>query len=264
MVTNCHFEHIQTSPSTNTDLLSRWRNKELTGPTSLMADTQTAGRGRRGRNWLSSPENSLTFSIAYPFNRAGGVAQLSGLSLMCGLSVIYGISEYFQISLNLLKDKGLSLKWPNDILINQAKLAGILVEGGQTTPNDPTWMIAGVGINLSGQSIEATNSGYGVANLNDLFSSEQPIDREKLWKAISHNLIEQFGLLNESGFTVFKDDWNEWNAFKNQAVNLSQDGQVISTGKFIGINDDGALLIETDNQIKTVHNGELSLRLSHD
>lgn len=264
MVTNCHFEHIQTSPSTSTDLLSRWRNKALTGPVSLLADIQTAGRGRRGRNWLSSPENSLTFSIAYPFNRAGGIAQLSGLSLMCGLAVIYGISEYFQISLKVLKGKGLGLKWPNDILINQAKLAGILVEGGQATPNDPTWMIVGVGINLSGQSAEETNSGYAVANMSDLFSSQQPIDREKLWKAISNSLIEQFGLLNESGFSVFKDDWNEWNAFKNQQVNLSQDGQVMSTGKFIGINDDGALLIEADTQIKTVHNGDLSLRLSND
>jgi BirA family biotin operon repressor/biotin-[acetyl-CoA-carboxylase] ligase len=264
MVTNCHFEHISTSPSTSSDLLSRWRNKELTSPLSLMADIQTAGRGRRGRNWQSSPENSLTFSIAYPFNRPGGVANLSGLSLMCGLALIYGISEYFQISLDRLKAKGLSLKWPNDILINESKLAGILVEGGQTTPNEPTWMIIGVGINLSTQNIQNTDSGYGISNLGDLFTLEQSIDREKLWKTISHSFIEQLALFNIKGFSAFKDDWNKWGAFKDQLVDLNQDGKAIASGKLLGINEEGALLIKVGNEIKTVHNGDLSLRLSDD
>lgn len=264
MVTNCLFEHVTTSPSTSSDLLNRWRSGELTKPISLMADIQTAGRGRRGRNWRSSPENSLTFSIAYPFTRPGGVAELSGLSLMCGLALIYGISEYFQVSLEKLREKGLRLKWPNDILINQNKLAGILVEGGQTSPNQPTWMIIGLGINLSPQSIQNTDSGYGIANLGDLFSSIQEINHQKLWKTISNSFIEQLDLFNNAGFAAFKDDWNEWNAFKNQLVNLNQDGQILDSGKFIGINDQGALLIEKDGEIKTVHNGDLSLRLNND
>lgn len=264
MVTNCYFEHTLQSPSTSSELLNRWRNGELTQPLSFMADVQTAGRGRRGRNWLSTPENSLTFSIAYPFTRPGGVAQLSGLSLVCGLALIYGISEYFQINLEKLKEKGLCLKWPNDILINQAKLAGILVEGGQTSPNEPTWMIIGIGVNLFAQAIENLDSGYGVANLSDLFTSSQPIDRQKLWKTITNSFIEQLNLFNAQGFASFKNDWNDWNAFKNQIVNLSQDGKIINSGKFIGINDDGALLIESGNEIKTVHNGDLSLRLNHD
>ncbi len=264
MVTNCYFEHIHEISSTSTELLNRWRNGELNKPISLMADIQTAGRGRRGKNWLSSPENSLTFSIAYPFTRPGGISQLSGLSLVCGLALIYGISEYFQINLEKLRDKGLRLKWPNDILINQSKLAGILVEGGQTQPNEPTWMIIGVGLNLRTQIIENLGSGYGVANLMDLFSSSQTIDHQKIWRAITNCFIEQLELFNANGFPFFKDDWNDWNAYKNQMVNLSQDGQIINSGKFIGINDDGALLIQTNHEIKTVHNGELSLRLNYD
>ncbi|MBP8162925.1 MAG: biotin--[acetyl-CoA-carboxylase] ligase, partial [Propionivibrio sp.] len=103
--------------STNTELLVHAERGAPSGSV-LVADRQTAGRGSRGRSWLASPEASLTFSVLWRFE--GGLERMSGLSLAVGVAVVE--------ALEACGAAGVKLKWPNDILHQDAKLGGILVE----------------------------------------------------------------------------------------------------------------------------------------
>ena len=91
MTANCILERVTETNSTNDDLLARWRAGELIDPVARIAHRQTAGKGRAGRVWLANPEDSLCFSLAFPFTRSP--AELSGLSLLVGLAVIEGIAQ---------------------------------------------------------------------------------------------------------------------------------------------------------------------------
>ena len=129
MTANCILERVAQTKSTNDDLLERWRAGELIDPVARIAHKQTAGKGRAGRTWLANPEDSLCFSLAFPFKRKP--AELTGLSLLVGLAVISGIAQAYDLDQAMLYQTGLRLKWPNDLLLNNAKLGGILIEGGQ-------------------------------------------------------------------------------------------------------------------------------------
>ena len=125
--------------SSSNDLLMA-RTSEGAGASSgsvLVVDRQTAGRGRRGRSWASSPDSSLTFSLLWRFE--GGVERLAGLSLAVGVALVRAVSA-FGVS-------GAALKWPNDILLNGGKLAGILVE--LTSARRRMGSVFRIGINLS-------------------------------------------------------------------------------------------------------------------
>ena len=171
MTANCILERVTETKSTNDDLLVRWRAGELIDPVARIAHKQTAGKGRAGRAWLANPEDSLCFSLAFPFKRTP--AELSGLSLLVGLAVVDGIAQACNLSEEELRQAGLQLKWPNDLLLNNAKLAGILIEGGQSKVGDPTWMIIGVGMNLrNAEVIEANlDDGLKVGSLAQLTKS---------------------------------------------------------------------------------------------
>ena len=112
MTANCILERVIETRSTNDDLLERWRAGELIDPVARIAQKQTAGKGRAGRSWLANPEDSLCFSLAFPFKRTP--AELSGLSLLVGLAVISGIAQACDLSESKLHELGLRLKWPND------------------------------------------------------------------------------------------------------------------------------------------------------
>jgi BirA family biotin operon repressor/biotin-[acetyl-CoA-carboxylase] ligase len=146
MAINWILESVDQSSSTNDDLMARWRARQLWEPIARKTITQTSGKGRLGRSWISHPHQALTFSVAYPFKK--NISELSGLSLVCGLAVIKGISKASEISQEDLKKLGLGLKWPNDIFFNNKKLAGVLLEGGQLDATQSTWMVIGIGINL--------------------------------------------------------------------------------------------------------------------
>ena len=110
-------DSLQECDSTSTLLLKRAAEGAPAGSV-IVTDRQTAGRGSRGRGWLASPESSLTFSVLWRFD--GGVGQLAGLSLAVGVAVVHALEAF--------DANGIMLKWPNDILYDNAKLGGILVE----------------------------------------------------------------------------------------------------------------------------------------
>lgn len=259
MTANCILERVNETRSTNDDLLERWRAGELIDPVARIAHKQTAGKGRAGRSWIANPDDSLCFSIAFPFKRTP--AQLSGLSLLVGLAVISGIARTCNLSETELQQAGLSLKWPNDLLLNNAKLGGILIEGGQAKSGDPTWMIIGVGINLrNSEAIESNlDNGLKVGSLAQLTDSLPDI--EYLWlqliASLEHNLAE-FDLY---GFDSYKEHWMQWDAYRDQSVCISGVGKDTIYGIAKGVDEKGALLLQQQNQTIAIHAGDVSLRM---
>ncbi|MBU3625541.1 biotin--[acetyl-CoA-carboxylase] ligase [Polynucleobacter sp. JS-Safj-400b-B2] len=259
MTANCILERVAETKSTNDDLLARWRAGELIDPVARIAHKQTAGKGRAGRSWLANPEDSLCFSLAFPFKST--VAELSGLSLLVGLAVIAGIAQACNLSEAELQAAGLQLKWPNDLLLNQNKLGGILIEGGQTKAGEPTWMIIGVGLNLRNtEMIEANlETGLKVGSLSQLIKS--PPDSEYLWLKLLTSLEHDLAEFDLHGFKSCKERWMKWDAYRNQTVCISGTGKDPIYGIANGVDETGALLLQQDNKTIAIHAGDVSLRI---
>ena len=259
MTANCILERVNETKSTNDDLLARWRAGELIDPVARIARKQTAGKGRAGRSWLANPEDSLCFSLAFPFQRTP--AELSGLSLLVGLAVISGIAQACSLSETELQAAGLQLKWPNDLLLNNAKLGGVLIEGGQAKNGDPTWMIIGIGINLrNAELIEANlDGGLKVGSLAQLTKS--PPDIEYLWLKLITSLENNLAEFDLQGFKSFRESWMKWDAYRDQSVCISGAGKDPIYGVANGVDETGAFLLRQDNQTIAIHAGDVSLRI---
>ena len=259
---NCILERVTETKSTNDDLLTRWRAGELIDPVARITQIQTAGKGRVGRVWISNPQDTMCFSLAFPFDRRPG--ELSGLSLVIGLAVISGIAAALRLSESDLYAQGLRLKWPNDLLLNNAKLGGILIEGGQTNPSAPTWMIIGVGINLRNASdIEKSlDDTVKVGALDQLISDTVELpETDYLWLKLIESFEKYLTEFNHHGFNHFQHAWKRWDAFQGQAVCISGAGTEAIHGYCEGVDHTGALLLKQDGKIITVHAGDVSLRV---
>ena len=233
--------------STSSELMRRADCGAPVG-TVIVADRQTAGRGRRGRQWQSAPADSLTFSCLWRFG--GQATQLSGLSLAVGVAV----SE----ALEGLGATGVRLKWPNDVLLERgggfAKLAGILVE--LVSDRRGTQAVIGIGINLRTPGGDLPQPAAGLAEALAALP-----DRHDLLAAL---LVSLAGVLDRfvagGGFTALQSAWQRRHAWQNQPVRLLQDGVVDSEGICLGADADGALLVETPVCIKRFLSGDVSLR----
>jgi BirA family biotin operon repressor/biotin-[acetyl-CoA-carboxylase] ligase len=257
MAINWILESVDQSPSTNEDLMARWRASQLWEPIARKASTQTSGKGRLGRSWISHPHQALTFSVAYPFKK--NISELSGLSLACGLAVIKGISQASGISHEDLKKLGLGLKWPNDIFFNGKKLAGMLLEGGQLNSTQSTWIVVGIGINLTANEDLEKSIERPIASLDQL-SQLKTIDSDVLWLAILKELAEVIELFEQDSFAQFQAEWNSWDVYKNKTCAIIHNEQIQYEGFERGVDDQGHLLIESDNRMQKIISGEVSLK----
>jgi BirA family biotin operon repressor/biotin-[acetyl-CoA-carboxylase] ligase len=239
---NVAVEVVQETGSTNADLMKRAR--ELTAPLLLLAENQTAGRGRAGRTWLSTPGGVLTFSLAWFFPKTA--QELSGLSLVVGLAIAEKLREI---------GVPVQLKWPNDILKDGKKLGGILIES-QAMPEQGRWAIIGVGLNLIvSQALEAS-IGQTVADAPWLAKMERNLLVAHLLQALSKALQ----VFDEYGFEVFVERWNRIHAHQDTAVHILDQGQEQQRGLALGVDANGALILQTADGIVTIHSGDVSLR----
>lgn len=240
--------------STSSLLLERASHGAPAGSV-IVADRQIAGRGRRGRNWLSSPESSLTFSLLWRFD--GSVERLAGLSLAVGVAIAR--------ALEACGAGGIALKWPNDILFIEngryAKLGGILVELQGERQGDRRSMLAviGVGLNLQLPTIdESAAFAHPVAALAEALSSLP--DRHDLLAQVLSELAVVLDGFSTNGFAALRGEWQARNAWQDKPVRLLHDGVVEKEGLCRGADADGALLIETAQGLERCLSGDLSLR----
>lgn len=239
---------VESCGSTNTELMNC--TPEDDGRVHvLVAGQQTAGRGRRGRVWLSWPDSCLTFSALWRF--APGAPVPAGLSLVTGLAVA--------VALEKLGVEGLQLKWPNDVLIHGRKLAGILVEllpGRGRTPA----AVIGIGVNRRlPDDVNIPGQAGGVTDLQRELGHTIPA--ESLLAALLTELHALFETYAAAGFGALRGAWQQRNAFAGLPVTACGDGSTIY-GTCAGVDDDGALLIRTDTDLQRVLSGEISLRLA--
>jgi len=258
MAINWILESVDQSPSTNEDLMARWRARQLWEPIARKASAQTSGKGRLGRSWISHPHQALTFSVAHPFKK--NISELSGLSLACGLAVIKGISQASGISQEDLKKQGLGLKWPNDIFFNGKKLAGMLLEGGQLDSTQTTWIVIGIGINLTTDKALENSIQRPIASL-DQISQVKVIDPDVLWLAILKELAEIIELFEEHSFAKLQEEWNSWDIYRNKTCTIIHNEQIQHEGFERGVDDQGHLLIESDNKMQKIISGDVSLKV---
>ncbi|WP_301101243.1 biotin--[acetyl-CoA-carboxylase] ligase [Propionivibrio sp.] len=233
--------------STSTLLLKRAAQGAPSGSV-IVADRQSAGRGSRGRQWLATPEASLTFSVLWRFD--GGLERLAGLSLAVGSAVVQ--------ALEACGATGLSLKWPNDILHDNAKLGGILVE----LQNEPDRALAviGIGLNLTlpDSLVERDDFALPAAALDGVLL---PLpERHRLFAQLLLELAQVLDRFADGGFAVLRDQWQARHAWQDRPVRLLRDGRVEMEGVCRGADLDGALLVQTGTGIKRCLSGDLSLR----
>ncbi|MDH3440943.1 MAG: biotin--[acetyl-CoA-carboxylase] ligase [Gammaproteobacteria bacterium] len=214
-----------------------------------LAEHQTAGRGRRDKRWHSAGSSGLCLSMAYTF--ASPRLDLSAVTLAAGV----GIAG----ALELQGTTGIGLKWPNDLVVRNGKLGGILTEvrrrpGGQAT------IVVGVGINIDlGGSGKTQNLSSSIGQVSDLASCGVKIlSRSALSAALIEKLFDTLVEFEASGFAVFADayDRHDWLKGRTISVDMS-DGPV--DGLSEGVDLDGALIIRTDAGLQRILSGSVRL-----
>lgn len=235
-------EVVARTGSTNADLLARV--PMLDGPLLLAAVEQTAGRGRAGRQWLSAPEASLTFSLAWPF--AGGPGRLAGLPLAVGVALAEALRAL---------DVQVQLKWPNDLLKDGSKLAGILVE--TQSVGDTTWAVIGIGLNLALPDELEAAIGRPAASATWLAR----MDRNELLARLLDSLAAMAEEFSTQGFSAFCGRWNRAHAWHGFPVRILDRGEVLHEGVAMGVDEMGLLQLDTPAGRVSVLSGDVSLRL---
>ena len=230
--------------STNEDLLGLARS--LQRPVALLAEHQSAGRGRRGRAWHSPLGASLYLSVAWPLRLP--VAGLSGLSLAAGIALADALDASFGTRTGL--------KWPNDLYLGGHKLGGILVEV-TGSPEGPCVAVIGIGLNcrLPEEGNEAISQPW-----TDLHrATGGDVDRNHLAAALLISLSQELPRFEQQGFAPFVERWNARDILRDQPVTLLL-GEETAEGVARGVGDLGALLLEQEGQVRSIAAGDVSLR----
>ncbi len=233
--------------STNSVLLERVAQSAPSGAV-VVTDEQTAGRGRLGRTWFSSPDFSLTFSLLWKFPPK---AELSGLSLAVGVAIAQALED--------LGVPGIGLKWPNDIWLAGRKIGGVLIELQFGASHSAA--IIGIGLNL--QRHPAWDSLVDQA-LSAIAESGVVVSREQLLAAILRRMVRVLDSFERGGFAAIHSDWAARNALQGQPVRAeSKGGEASLVGVCLGVAADGSLEIQDEQGGRTLINvGDVSLRLA--
>ncbi|NIH03397.1 bifunctional biotin--[acetyl-CoA-carboxylase] ligase/biotin operon repressor BirA [Providencia rettgeri] len=233
--------------STNQYMLERIPS--LKSGDTCLAEYQSAGRGRRGRQWVSPFGCNLYLSMYWKLDQ--GPAAAIGLSLVVGIV----IAE----TLNKISQEKVKVKWPNDLYMNDKKLAGILVElTGKT--GDAAHIIIGIGINIGMNKNNIESSNTITQEWSSLRDEVEDIERNELSVNIIKALRESLVIFENEGLKPFLDRWFKLDNFLNGDVKLLIGNDII-TGVERGINEQGALLLQKNNgEIIPYIGGEISLR----
>ena len=241
---NAPVELIPIIDSTNQYLLDRVN--ELESGSVCIAEYQAKGRGRRGREWVSPFGSNLYMSMFWRLD--AGMAAAMGLSLVVGVAIVEALEK---LGLN-----GVKLKWPNDLYYQDRKLAGILVEmSGQA--GGAANLVIGMGMNVM-MSDQTEGITQPWASLTEVADKEH-IDRNQLAITMINTLHSALSDYEIYGMSGFVERWNRLDNFLGRPIKLIMGPREI-TGIAKGINEQGAVLLETENGIESFIGGEISLR----
>ena len=239
---------LETIDSTNAEAL-RQLEAGRAAPFAIVAEMQTAGRGRRGRVWVSPYCENLYFSLVLRVE--SGLRQLEGLSLSVGLAVLRALKEIGLVDVGL--------KWPNDILASGSKLAGVLIElVGDVA--DTCHVVIGIGVNVNMlKSPEDITQRWTSVNLE----MGKSLDRNLLLSVLETQLDRYLAVHMNHGFAALRDEWEAQNLWREKWVVLTSGTNAV-TGLFLGVDTVGALKLLIDGEVRVFNGGEISLRLDDD
>ena len=235
--------------STNTRLLD---TDPAQDPQLLLAEFQTAGRGRRGRQWRSPFAANLYLSLAWSF--PSWPRNLTALPLAIGMACA-----------QTLRETGLAavgIKWPNDLYLDGRKLGGILIEHrGEAGGN--CRVVIGIGLNvaMSDQQADGIDQPWTALQPALLSRGLPAVSRNALASALIEQLLKTLNRFAEQGFDSFAAEWPAYDLAQGRPVRVLQaDRQFEGIGR--GVDAQGALIVEAMDQLHTLHSGEISLRLA--
>ncbi len=233
-------------PSTNQALLEQ-AELQLVENCLLLAESQTEGRGRRGRQWISPFASNIYMSLSYGLSLS--ISEMSGLSLVVAISVA-----------RALKKSGIDnvkLKWPNDIYVEQQKLSGVLLElRGES--NGPCRAVIGIGVNVNMPDAAADDIDQPWIDMRRILG--QSVNRNQVVACILDELIADLKLFEGRGFSAFTQQWDKLDLLAGKAISITS-RSLMDKGIARGVDTQGALLVEFENKVQPIYSGEVSIRL---
>ena len=235
------------SPSTNDTAIKA--NYEPGKWKLFTTEHQTQGRGRRGRSWENPPCSNLAFSLGYKGHIP--MPQLYMSSLLVGYAIAAELTESFEVEAKI--------KWPNDIYVNDCKIAGILCEL-QGSPPDDVLLVIGVGMNVFSEPELTTQSAAGITSLAQVCG--KAFSRTELLARLVDRIVSSFYEFEQQGTSWLLDRWSEMDLLQGRPIKVIKgDQEILGTGA--GVDESGQLRLLDDNgSIVLFNGGEVSVRWS--
>jgi BirA family biotin operon repressor/biotin-[acetyl-CoA-carboxylase] ligase len=214
---------------------------------ACLAELQTAARGRRGRSWLVSFAGGICLSLSWRFERLPPALTALGLAvavMAAGALEACGMAD-------------LGLKWPNDLLWRNRKLGGVLIEM-QGEPRGRCRVVAGIGINMKLPPDAVSRIGQPVADVTTALAGT-PLGRSRLAGQLLNRMLSGFSRFEQEGFEPFRSEWLHWDQVIGHRVHIEQSGGR-HLGTAIGVDRDGALLVERNGSVRRHFSGDVTVR----
>lgn len=245
------FEHID---STNAHLLKMARAQGAAAgwPRLCGAHHQTQGKGRLGRRWHDLPGQTLMFSVGFALPAALGPGALQGLGPALGWASTAALRPL------LSTPEALLVKWPNDLMFGHGKCAGILIE--LTNKAEATFVVIGMGLNLSGHASLQTDLGREVADIGTHLLPD--ITAEQLVTVLAATWQQTLQTLLDEGFEPCRKRYADLDYLACREVTVIDRGHTIANGVVHGLAADGSLQIRTASGVESFHAGDVSVRLN--
>ena len=234
---------FQTIDSTN-NCIKALANVGANEGVVVFAEQQTAGRGRMGRSWLSQPEENLTFSVL--LRPRIPVEAINLLPLYVAIAVAQAIEN--------LTGLHVECKWPNDLLIEKKKVAGILIEGSMRQ-NQLDYVVIGLGVNVN--QLQFGNGLLQKATSLRLETGRE-FDRARLLREILHSLETHYVQAAENEFKSVVPFWMSRTSMINKSIVVSQGGDVIAV-IVKGLSSEGGLILQTNGKTQTMFAGDVTI-----
>ncbi|MCB0747697.1 MAG: biotin--[acetyl-CoA-carboxylase] ligase [Ignavibacteriae bacterium] len=237
-----HFLYSEEVDSTNSYLLND--KKKLENGTVLLSEFQSAGKGRLSRSWYSNKLQNLTFSIL--LNEKLDKLNPNHINLAASLAVSHSIENLYQLKTDL--------KWPNDVLIKNKKVSGILLESNSSGSKLDS-IVIGIGLNANQHRFEGE---YRIQPTSLKFEVKREISRERLLSEVLNNFEEiLYGL--KSNTKKMLDDWRDKCRMIGEHISIEINGE-LKGGIFYDIDANGFMILKDGDKLEKITNGDISVR----
>lgn len=240
------FAVVESITSTNDWAMAQFQQAEV--PAVCFAEQQTQGRGRNGRHWVSPEAQNIYMSLAW--SSGIGAENLHGLALAMGVVIV-----------QLLKQYGINaqLKWPNDVLVDGKKIAGILLESRISAKKNIN-VVIGIGLNVAMHVTSAEQINQQWTDVQREAEPQKNISRNQLAAVLLSNVLKACNDYERHGFSAYKDEWQRYDICKQAELEITTAEGVVY-GKGLGISDNGALRVMVDRQEKIFYAADVSIRI---